>query len=1143
MESSSRRSGVVRLLAVSLTVALGSSCLVAGSAAAAPTPAPTGTATESVIVIMANQLTSTPPTRAHIAARRSQANGDQDAVLTRLSKRGGRRASSVVHYSAANAVSLTVTPAQAATLAADPAVAVVVPNVRVSLPAPSTSGSASTAVAPHALPVPANTSICPTDPAKPLLEPEALADTNTASDDPTAKTAQKLVDGTGVKVAFIADGINPDSPDFIRADGSHVITDYKAFSSDGPAPTVGGAEAYGDASSIAAQGRVSHDLSTFVNPAYPLPTGCNIRILGMSPGASIVALKTDFYTTSIVQAIDYAVSNDHVDVLNESFGGNVIPDAAARNAISLFNDMAVAAGTTVTVSSGDAGTTSTIGNPATDPNVISVAANTNNRGYAQTGYAGARFFGNGKWDNDEISSLSSGGFTQSGGTVDLTAPGEAGWAVCDKDSTECVNYHGTGSDFQLFGGTSQSAPLTAGAAALVIHAYRSTHGGASPAPGLVKKLLTSTATDLGLPTFEQGAGLLDARAAVEAALTYPGATKSAPAGVGSNIVLSTSQLSISGAPGSSHTSTVAVRNVGTRQLTVAASTRDYLATSVKTQTTALDASSNQTFPYPVTGAPWVYKKITFTVPFGTDRLVAAMIWQGAAKQVGAATVTPVVRLTVLDPSGTFVTNSRPQGGPVSANYANLDIRRPVAGTYTAVLYTPAGASGYTGNVSLQTTAQQAVPVGQVSPSVLTLAPGQVKNVRVTLKVPTTGGDTSQAITFGSSDGHQTAVAVVLRSVVPVSAGVGTFGGTITGGNGRAGSAAQSFTYAFDVPTGRKAISVGLKLANDPGVQLEGVLVDPHDETQAIDSNAITNGFDTIASQGLNLQLNTANPVPGRWRVIILVVNPVTGTAFGQKFTGKIAFDTSKVTAAGLPHSKYVELAKGRPVKVEVRVTNTGIAPINVQVDPRTDKLVDIPLAAPLGSQSFDLPDHAVTAFIVPPGTTSLTAAAVSSLPALVELFSGAQGIDVVGDLKDGQNGSTISVARVTEKTGTVSTGIWYTDVNEIGAVGAAGAPAGTSSVDLSAHTPDFDSAITSSTGDFYDAVTDPSADIGTPLTIAPGATGTVTVTITPNAAKGTVVNGVLNIVTPPSIAYPTFNSTGDVITQVPYTYTVGPPIS
>ena len=483
-----------------------------------------------MIVVLHDQLTATPANRAHVSARRAQAASDQNAVLSRLAKRGGAKPQQGAALHLGQRLLGHRHPRPGRRAGRRPVGGrghPEHPGRDPGRPRPQTAGQRRDrrAAARHARRRPR--SARPTR-AKPLLEPEALQDTNTASDDPSAKTAQQLTDGSGVKVAYIADAINPDNPDFIRANGAHVITDYKAFSADGPTPNEGGAEAYGDASSIAAQGLVSHDLSTFVNPAYPLPAGCNIRILGMAPGASIVALKIDFFTTSIVQAIDYAVSTDHVDVINESFGGNPIPDAAARSAISLFNDMAVAAGTTVTVSSGDAGTTSTIGNPATDPNVISVAANTNNRGYAQTGYAGARFFGNGNWINDEISSLSSGGFTQSGGTVDLTAPGESGWAVCDAGAPECTNYRGGRSDFQLFGGTSQSAPLTAGAAALVISAYRSTHGGASPSPALVKPLLTSTATDLGLPTFEQGAGLLNSRAAVEAALTYPGATTAGP---------------------------------------------------------------------------------------------------------------------------------------------------------------------------------------------------------------------------------------------------------------------------------------------------------------------------------------------------------------------------------------------------------------------------------------------------------------------------------------------------------------------------------------------------------------------------------------------------------------------------------------
>jgi hypothetical protein len=1116
--------------------ALATALFSGGAALAAPPAAAPADTSDSVIVVLHDQLPSMPANRAHVGARRTHATDEQNAVLSRLSALGGSAPSNVHHYTAANAFSATVTSDQAAALAADTSVAEVIPN-QLAVVAPGQGSETAGQVQPETtVGVPASTAVCPADPSKPLLEPEALQDTNTASDDPAVKTAQQLTDGSGVKVAYLADAINPDAPDFIRADGSHVITDYKAFSADGPTPDEGGAEAYGDASSIAAQGLVAHDLSTFVNPAYPLPAGCNIRIQGMAPGASIVALKIDFYTTSIIQAIDYAVSTDHVDVLNESFGGSTIPDAAARSAISLFNDEAVAAGTTVTVSSGDAGTTSTIGNPATDPNVISVAADTNSRSYAQTGYAGARAFGNGSWLNDEISSLSSGGFTQSGGTVDITAPGESGWAACDAGAPECTNFRGGRSDFQLFGGTSQSAPLTAGAAALVISAYRSSHAGASPTPQLVKQILTSTATDLGLPAFEQGAGLLNSRAAVEAALTYPGASSPAPAGVSSNIVLSTNQVDLAGAPGSTQTAKITVQNVGTDALTVAAGTRDFQTTAVQQISASIDAASGPTFPYPTNGVPWAYRKVTFTVPSGTDRTALQMTWAGAPKQVGG--VQPVVRVSLFDPSGTYVANSRPQGGNNSANYANLDVRTPVAGTWTALLYTPANATGYTGNVTLQFTDQKAVPVGSISAPAFTLSPGQSRNVQASFTVPATG-DTSYAITLASSDGRQTSVPVVIRAIVPVQNGLGSFGGTITGGNARAGSAAQVFTYAFDVPAGERDVSVGVQLASDPAYTLEGVLVDPNDETQAIDSNVPSTDISTLGTPGRGMQMTAANPVPGRWRVVVLVLNPVPGTALTQDFAGTVEFNKSQVQTTGLPNSSHVRLASGSSTTATVRVTNTGVAPINVQVDPRLAQQRNIGLVSPFGSQTFQLPAHAAPTFLVPPSTTGLTETAVSDVPAIADLLDGTQGIDVVGDLSAAQNGSTVSVATVKERKGTTGTGVWFTDVNEIGAVGPEGAPTANCSVGLTARTLAFDDAMTSSTRDFWAVAVDPNADLGNAVTIQPGDTATITLTITPTAKVGSLVRGLLNVYTPPSFAYPTFNTTGDLLAQIPYSYTVG----
>jgi Subtilase family/Peptidase inhibitor I9 len=417
-------------------------------------------ATSRVILVLTNQHRRLPANRRHVASRIRAEAADQASLTAQVATSGGRVTR---RYHALNAFAATVSGAEASRLAANPAVARVIPDHVIKLPQfDDEPGAASPSVGapPNSNPI---SGVCPSDPSKPLLEPEALQTTHTAFTDPSTPSAQQLASGTGVKVAFFADGLDINNPDFIRPDGSHVFIDYQDFSGDGLNAPTGAEEAFGDASSIAAQGRQVYDVSQYNNPAHPLPPGCNITVRGMAPGASLIGMKVfgnaaSAFDSVVLQGLDYAVSHDHADILSESFGENPLPDTT-QDLTRLFNEQAVAAGVTVVESTGDAGVESTIGSAATDPAVIAAGANTNFRDYAQSTEYGFQFASHG-WLSDNISSIESGGFTQGGRVLDLVAPGESGWSLCSPDVAtyeECTNFAGGPSPIVQFGGTSESA--------------------------------------------------------------------------------------------------------------------------------------------------------------------------------------------------------------------------------------------------------------------------------------------------------------------------------------------------------------------------------------------------------------------------------------------------------------------------------------------------------------------------------------------------------------------------------------------------------------------------------------------------------------------------------------------------------------
>ena len=716
------------------------------SASASSVPQAPGSA-QSVIVVFKNQDRAQPATRSALGARRRTLSGIQGPVLQQLASGNAR---DVHSYTALNAVSATVSSSQLSSLRSDPAVAEVVPNGVVHL-APTTTGTAGSASGTGTTPLPG--ACAPRGQVQ--LEPEALKTMSVDSDNPNAKTARSLgITGSGVTVGFIADAIDPDNPDFIRANGQHVVS-LEDFSGFGTSAPTSGAEGFGDASAIAAQGREVYDVSNF--SALPLNRPCNIRIEGVAPGVNLIGLVAFGASnvapdSSILEAIDYAITTAHVNVLNESFGINNYPDdGGSLDLIAQANDQAVAAGITVVEASGDAGVTNTTGEAATDPNVISAGASTDNQNYIQDGFGGTRFPEVKGWSNDEVSSLSSSGFDQRGRTIDVVAPGESDWALCSTNQDEfggCASLTGAPSPVQSFGGTSQSSPMTAGVAALVIQAYEKTHRGTAPTPALVKQLIVSNTDDIGAPADQQGSGRVDAYKAVLAAENY-NQPASGGSGQGRNVgVMTTSptQLNAVDQPGTAEnlTDTVTNESGSTQHLTFSGRTLGAYRSLLTTQFVLSD-SDPQTPDYG--GVPINYQRLRFRVPAGEDRLNASAAFHSATP---TASLNARVRITLIDPNGTYVGDSRPQG---LGNYGNLQIAHPAAGTWTAYVYSrDSDAGGYVGPVVFGVSVARYTSFGRVTPTGATLAPGRSVAVQVRTSTPAQPGDASGAIVVTSSHG-------------------------------------------------------------------------------------------------------------------------------------------------------------------------------------------------------------------------------------------------------------------------------------------------------------------------------------------------------------------------------------------------------
>jgi hypothetical protein len=789
----------------------------------------------------------------------------------------------------------------------------------------------------------------------------------------------------------------------------------------------------------------------------------------------------------------------------------------------------------VVASTGDAGTGNTMGTASTDPWVIAAGASTSEQIYAQQTSYGFQL-SNGHYTSDGLSSLSSGGISQTQRVTDLLAPGDLNWALCSTATLpdgspqygNCFNDAGRPSNIEVFGGTSESAPLTAGAAALVIQAYKQAHGGAAPTPQQVRQILDSSADDLGLPAELQGAGLLDSYRAVQLA-----ASVDSPTRTGGNLSLDPAQTSVTTSPGAPATAHYMVTNEGAGIQRVSAALRAVdTVTGRLTQTVNISgANPTNTFIDQV-GIRRSFVTTTFKVPVGVDRMAATIGWTGPTGTV--------VRVSLLDPQGAFSGYSLPQG---TGNFGRVELRSPAPGTWTAIVWTGASAAGYTGPVNLAATFYKATSAGTVSPSSFMLASGQSQRVTVRTTAPDVAASASSLVLTGRF-GQTTTGSLVVQSVQKLKKNkANVIDGTFSTANGRSFSPAEADTYYFDVPKGADAINMTLALAGAPLNEVTAHLSDPTGEPVSTVVNQHQSGSDTVTDAGL--QIVHINPMPGRWQLTLELVNPAGSVPQDYRLTTTLA--AARVSSQGVPSNKNTVISKTTGSNEKITIHNDGPAPQTYFIDARANTSSTVPLVAAVSASndpftaSIGLPlqTESVPGWLTPTETTNITVGASATAPITFDLMPLDSPTAINAPNNPDIESSTGTSATVSHSATPVASALWSAFPTLIGPAGPDGQSGQSVSMQAVATTRNFVTDFTTSTGDPLLATVQAGAPAATPVTIPAGGSAVVTLHLAPSGAVGSKQHGVLFVDTIQAAGTAGLSGYADEAAAIPFAYTVG----
>jgi hypothetical protein len=222
----------------------------------------------------------------------------------------------------------------------------------------------------------------------------------------------------------------------------------------------------------------------------------------------------------------------------------------------------------------------------------------------------------------------------------------------------------------------------------------------------------------------------------------------------------------------------------------------------------------------------------------------------------------------------------------------------------------------------------------------------------------------------------------------------------------------------------------------------------------------------------------------------------------------------------------------------VTITNNGVAPTQFFVDARLNSTTSLSLQnadPPPSSAGYPLPLAAgEPEWYLPTQSSSITVAAAATLPIMFDYSPFPGDPDLVG--APGANNT--AVGTYTPSGGKLEPGVWGAVPTELGPYPGP-APAGLVNVTATVTTKAFDPAVTTAGGDYWTAAFDLSVlQTFSPVTINPGESAVIQVTITPAGTSGTVVSGNLYIDAIEGAIPPYFVPSGDELAALPYTYTI-----